>query len=60
MQSKLNNEGETPRQEKVEPVEPKAMEKAEVKAHSQAPKPGKSMYDVKPGEALPHESKFKK
>lgn len=62
MQPKLNNEGETPMQEKTEPKESKRKEKAEIKAYAASQKkaaPGRSMFDVKPGESLPHEHRFK-
>lgn len=58
-----NAEGETPRQEKMEGYETPAKEKSEMKMMKpkmSKPSSSRGMFDVKPGESLPHEHKFKK
>jgi hypothetical protein len=55
----LNNEGETPRQEATEPKDSKREENKEIRNFARTGKP-QSMFDAKPGDKLPHESKFKK
>ena len=64
MMGMKNAEGETPAQEKSEGVESPAVEAAEMKAAQTKPtsthtSPGKSMFDVKPGDHLPHEKHMK-
>lgn len=61
MGEKTNAEGETPLQEKSEGYESPAVEKAEMKAAQPKPHSGsnKSMFDVKPGDKLPHEKHMK-
>ena len=60
MPLRVNNEGETPKQEKMEGPESAAKERAEMKAAAPKPKVASSMFDAKPGASLAHESKFKK